>query len=432
MWNYKARINTPASAGIFLASQPIGSSEICSDLPRHVLGIEGLSPCSSGFLYQRFSSLVRDEACQFPKPTKQNGVQFGDHGSIWGSWPIAFSGYPRGPTLAKLGSAGRLGARDTQRLTNRLRLALEPESREPHGHRQRNSQRWSGLDPRHSSCLWFQMLGVEARSCLPHDEHDGGNFPGQGRTCHLRPDALGQQSCVELLKRPRFARGHDRCTLKQILQIVVLVSVQSANGDLFLRSLQLPGDPTVIGTALCLDAKSAVCPQLPLGAETVRGLRNAQQHGRTDRADRGNLAEPFPNRVFLALCQQLPPHLLTYRPQRIQLLVVKLGPPAHTRFRDLREPFGTMARCIDLLAGTRNGPTAFVLSDWSYWAACIGWKAVCCAGFRACSKPGLRFSWVRGSSLAASSHPVRAMLPGRVQIEIHLSGAGDAAEKGFG
>ena len=62
--------------------------------------------------------------------------------------------------------------------------------------------------------------------------------------------------------------------------------------------------------------------------------------------------------MFLALREQLPPHFLTHRPQRIELLVVKLRPPAHSRFADLPEPLGTMARCIDLLAGTRNGPTA--------------------------------------------------------------------------
>jgi hypothetical protein len=104
------------------------------------------------------------------------------------------------------------------------------------------------------------MLGVEARSSLPHDQHDGGNLPGQGKTCHLWPDALGQQSGVELLQRTRFARGHDGRALKQILQIVITVSVQSANGNLFLRSFELPVDPTVIRAALCLDAKSAVRP----------------------------------------------------------------------------------------------------------------------------------------------------------------------------
>jgi hypothetical protein len=52
----------------------------------------------------------------------------------------------------------------------------------------------------------------------------------------------------------------DRRALKQILQIVIAISVQSANGDLFLGSLQLPVDTTVIGAAVCLDAKSAVRP----------------------------------------------------------------------------------------------------------------------------------------------------------------------------
>src|SRR5258708_7930598 len=49
-------------------------------------------------------------------------VKFGDHSSIWDSWPIALSGYPRGPRVLV-----RLGARSTQRLTTGLRLALEPE-----------------------------------------------------------------------------------------------------------------------------------------------------------------------------------------------------------------------------------------------------------------------------------------------------------------
>ena len=62
------------------------------------------------------------------------------------------------------------------------------------------------------------MLSVEARSSLPHDQRDGGNLPGQGQTRHFRPDAFGQQSGVELLKRTGLARGHDRRALEQILQ----------------------------------------------------------------------------------------------------------------------------------------------------------------------------------------------------------------------
>src|SRR5467141_4120911 len=107
---------------------------------------------------------------------KQNGGQFGDHSSIWDSWPIAFSGCPRGPRVGCETGCPRHAAPNLSAETrSRTRV-----SREPDGHRQRNPQRWSGPDPRHSSCLWFQMLGVEARSSLPHHQCDGGNLPGQG------------------------------------------------------------------------------------------------------------------------------------------------------------------------------------------------------------------------------------------------------------
>src|SRR5712664_351149 len=94
------------------------------------------------FLCQRFSSLLRDEACQFRNQQSRTVVKFGDHSSIWDSWPIAFSGYPRGPRVVV-----RLGARGTQRLTNRLRLALEPECLEnPTATARENPQRRNGLD----------------------------------------------------------------------------------------------------------------------------------------------------------------------------------------------------------------------------------------------------------------------------------------------
>src|SRR5260221_8713313 len=104
-------------------------------------------------------------------------------------------------------------------------------SREADGHRQRRSPGWSGLDQRHSSCLWFQILGVEAYSFLPYDQHNGGNLPGQGQACHLRSHAFGNQSRVEFLERTRFDGSDGGGTLKQILQIVIAVSVESANRD---------------------------------------------------------------------------------------------------------------------------------------------------------------------------------------------------------
>ena len=144
------------------------------------------------------------------KPAKQNGWSGANHGSIRDSWPIAFSGYPRGPRVV----CETDGPRDTAPNFTAETRSRTRVSREPDGHRQRKSPGWSGFGRRHSSCLWFQMFGVEARSSLPHDQYDGGNLPGQGQTRHLRPDALGQQRCVELLERTRFARSNDGRTFE--------------------------------------------------------------------------------------------------------------------------------------------------------------------------------------------------------------------------
>ena len=156
---------------------------------------------TSGFHRLFATKPISSETC---KAERWSG---GDHSSIRDSWPIAFSGCPRGTRV--VGCPRHTAPNGLAETRSRTQV-----SREPNGHRQRNPQRWSGLDQRHSSCLWFQMLGVEARSSLPHNQHDGGNLPGQGQTRHLWPDALGQQSGVELLKWTGFARGHDRRALK--------------------------------------------------------------------------------------------------------------------------------------------------------------------------------------------------------------------------
>ena len=119
-----------------------------------------------------------------PKPAKQNLGQSGDHSSVRDSLPMAFSGYPRGP---------RVG---------------------------------------------FQMLGVEAHPSLPHDQHNGGNLPRQGQPGHFRSYAPGQQFRIEFREGTGLSRGDHRRTFEQILQIVIVISVQPANLDLLLVSVR--------------------------------------------------------------------------------------------------------------------------------------------------------------------------------------------------
>ena len=91
-----------------------------------------------------------------------------------------------------LGSAVRLGARGTSRLTYQLRLALEPEClEEPTATARENPRDGSGLDQRHSSCLWFQILGVETDSFLPDVQGNRRDLPRQRQACHPWLDAFG-------------------------------------------------------------------------------------------------------------------------------------------------------------------------------------------------------------------------------------------------
>ena len=81
-----------------------------------------MRPRGLGFLYQRFPSLLRDEACQFRNQQSRT----------WSNLATIVLLETRGLSLflvirEGLGSDGRPCARSTQRLTNRLRLSLEPE-----------------------------------------------------------------------------------------------------------------------------------------------------------------------------------------------------------------------------------------------------------------------------------------------------------------
>src|SRR5712691_6075280 len=155
------------------------------------------------------------------------------------------------------------------------------------------------LGQRHSSCLWFQMFGVEAYSFLPDQQRDRRDLACQGETRHLRLDPLGDQSLVKLLERTRLGSGQGRGTLEQVLEIVIVI--QPANRDRLLGALQLSLDIPVLGTAVRLDCKPTVAPELSLGAKPVGRLQQRDQKGRSDRTDRGDLTEQLRRAVLPAL-----------------------------------------------------------------------------------------------------------------------------------
>jgi hypothetical protein len=96
-------------------------------------------PSDLGFFYQRFSSPVATKpiSSETRKAERWSGA---NHGSIGDSWPMAFSGCPRGP---RVGWETRCPRRTVPNFTVETRSRTRV-SRRTDGHRQRRSPRWSG------------------------------------------------------------------------------------------------------------------------------------------------------------------------------------------------------------------------------------------------------------------------------------------------
>ena len=81
------------------------------------------------------------------------------------------------------------------------------------------------LSQRRSSCLLFQMFGVETYLLLPNDQRDRGNLPRQSQAGHRGLPALSEQILVEIVQRSSSRAGLHRRTLKNIFEVVVVVLI---------------------------------------------------------------------------------------------------------------------------------------------------------------------------------------------------------------
>ena len=79
-------------------------------------------------------------------------------------------------------------------------------SQEPIGHHQVINLDGLG-SVRRSSCLRFQMFGVETSSFFPNEQRDGRNLARQGEASHLRLHPFGEQCLVKILQRSGTTAG---------------------------------------------------------------------------------------------------------------------------------------------------------------------------------------------------------------------------------
>src|SRR2546427_5073032 len=145
-----------------------------------------------------------------------------------------------------IGLTQRLSATGTVRLQAIRMLTLEPERlKNQLATTRKRSPEMEGSSPRRSSGLRFQFLNVEVFSLLPQRQCNGCNLTRQGQTHHGRLDAFGQRSLVKILKRPGLYTGPSGSSFEQAFQIVVVIFIQAANGNLLSGAPQLAFDIAV-------------------------------------------------------------------------------------------------------------------------------------------------------------------------------------------
>src|SRR5580700_1867586 len=151
-------------------------------------------------------------------------------------------------------------------------------------------RRWKGLCARRSSCLLFQMFGVETDSFLPNDQSDGCDLARQRETRHRHLHSFGEQSGVEILKGSWYDTGQGGRTFEDVFQIMVMVGVEPTDGQEFFGTLELSIHETVLGTGSSRQGQTAVGPELPLGTDPIRAVLLIALIQTPNRADTGNLS----------------------------------------------------------------------------------------------------------------------------------------------
>ena len=74
-----------------------------------------------------------------------------------------------------------------------------------------------------------------------------------------------------------MADGGDGRPLQEILNIVIMVAIQTTHRDALAVALQLSAHNAVLATVIGLDGKTAVGPKLALGTKPVGCLQQGHQ-----------------------------------------------------------------------------------------------------------------------------------------------------------
>ena len=106
---------------------------------------------------------------------------------------------------------------------------------------------------------------------------------------------------------------------------MVVVLVQSASGNQFLRVSQLAVAVAVLCAGANLQGQSAIGPQLPLGAKSLWSLQQGNQQRRPDRPHVRNLPQLVADGMLATFHQQIVPGQPVQSLHRVQWFIESLG-----------------------------------------------------------------------------------------------------------
>src|ERR1700688_1932651 len=112
------------------------------------------------------------------------------------------------------------------------------------------------------------MFGVETNSFLPNDQGDGRNLARQGEARNRWLRASGNARLVEILERSAGSSRSRGRTFENIFQIVIMIFVQTPNGQEFLGTSELATHEPVFPTGVKSSAPGRSRPTVAAWCES--------------------------------------------------------------------------------------------------------------------------------------------------------------------
>src|SRR5947208_6280562 len=136
-----------------------------------------------------------------------------------------------------------------------------------------------------------QSMGVEPFSFLPQSQSEAGDLACQVETGLVPSAPLIEALLVKRMQETGRPGGRQGGALKDLLQLAVVLGVQTPDARGSLAADDLAADDLVLPGVARDQTQAGIRPQLPFGAKAKRGAQESQQESGPHRPDARHGAE---------------------------------------------------------------------------------------------------------------------------------------------